>query len=77
MWNRYLALLMMATLLRLDYELNQPQEIYTDRFALPQPGNQSLAVRQKEWSEKAVKKYTEAQEKKWHRWNEAMFERES
>ena len=30
---------------------------------------------QKEWAEKAVKKYADAQERKWHRWNEAMFER--
>jgi hypothetical protein len=32
---------------------------------------------QKEWADKAVKRYTEAQEKKWQRWNEAMFERSS
>lgn len=30
---------------------------------------------QKEWADKAVKKYAEAQERKWQRWNEAMFER--
>jgi hypothetical protein len=30
---------------------------------------------QKEWAARAVKKYTEAQERKWQRWNEAMFER--
>jgi hypothetical protein len=30
---------------------------------------------QKEWAARAVKKYAEAQEKKWLRWNEAMFER--
>jgi hypothetical protein len=30
---------------------------------------------QKDWAEKAVKKYAEAQERKWQRWNEAMFER--
>ena len=30
---------------------------------------------QKEWAEKAVEKYAEAQERKWQRWNEAMFER--
>ena len=29
---------------------------------------------QKEWAEKAVKRYADAQEKKWQRWNEAMFE---
>ena len=30
---------------------------------------------QREWSEKAVRKYAEAQDKKWRHWNEAMFER--
>jgi hypothetical protein len=30
---------------------------------------------QKDWAEKAIKKYAEAQERKWQRWNEAMFER--
>lgn len=30
---------------------------------------------QREWAEKAVRKYEEAQEKKWKRWNEAMFEK--
>jgi len=34
-----------------------------------------LAPWQKEWAEKAVKRYAEAQERKWRRWNEAMFER--
>ena len=29
---------------------------------------------EKEWSEKAVKRYADAQEKKWRRWKEAMFE---
>jgi hypothetical protein len=30
---------------------------------------------QKEWAEKAVIKYAEAQDRKWQRWNESMFER--
>ncbi len=34
-----------------------------------------LTPQQKAWAEKAVQKYAEAQEKKWRRWNEAMFER--
>jgi hypothetical protein len=29
---------------------------------------------QKEWIEKAVRKYAEAQEKQWRNWNQAMFE---
>ena len=32
---------------------------------------------QKKASEKAVESYAAAQEKKWRRWNEAMFERSS
>jgi hypothetical protein len=35
----------------------------------------TITSQQKAWSEKAVKQYTAAQEKKWQRWNEAMFER--
>jgi hypothetical protein len=35
----------------------------------------TITPQQKAWSEKAVQKYTAAQDKKWQRWNEAMFER--
>jgi hypothetical protein len=28
-----------------------------------------------EWAAKAVRKYAEAQDRKWRHWNEAMFER--
>ena len=34
-----------------------------------------LSPDQKEWAEKAVKGYARAQEKKWRRWHDAMFER--
>ena len=75
MWNNYISLLMMVTLLRIDYELNRPKETYTDKFALPPLNRSVLNYRQKEWADKAIKRYAEAQEKKWQRWNEAMFER--
>jgi hypothetical protein len=39
------------------------------------PDTHGLTPQQKEWAEKAVKRYTEVQEKKWRNWNEAMFER--
>ena len=45
-----------------------------------QPQNHQLEAQtplQKEWAEKATKRYAESQEKKWQRWNEAMFERSS
>jgi hypothetical protein len=37
----------------------------------------SPTPKQREWSQKAVQKYAEAQDKKWRHWNEAMFERSS
>ena len=77
MWNNYFSLLMMATLLRMDYEVRRPKETYTDTFALPPPYRPVLSQQEKDWAEKAVKRYAEAQDKKWRRWNEAMFERSS
>ena len=75
MWNNYFSLLMMATLLRMDYEVRRPKETYTDTFVLPPPYRPTLRQQEKEWAEKAVKRHAEAQDKKWRRWNEAMFER--
>ena len=50
--------------------LSKPVDLESQIF---QPEAQSPL--QKDWAEKAVKKYAEAQERKWQRWNEAMFER--
>lgn len=38
------------------------------------PQQTPINPRQKEWAEKAVRRYAEAQEKNWRNWNEAMFE---
>ena len=38
------------------------------------PPPEEIRPMEKEWAEKAVKRYADAQEKKWQRWNEAMFE---
>jgi len=74
MWNRYFALLVLAALLRTEFELShqthtreEPQISY---LRLKSPD----ALRQKQWTEKAIKNYTAAQDKKWRRWREAMFE---
>jgi hypothetical protein len=40
----------------------------------PAPEWPSLLPWQRKASEKAVDNYTAVQERKWHRWNEAMFE---
>ena len=61
----------MALLLRLSYELSRPK---ADNPGSDVPANTLLTPQEKEWAEKAVKKYADAQEKKWRRWNEAMFE---
>lgn len=36
---------------------------------------ETAGLREQEWTDKAVKGYAAAQEKKWRHWNEAMFER--
>jgi len=72
MWNEYLTVVMMAVLLRLSYELSRPTPTILLTSTNPNAGPSTY--QQKEWAEKAVRRYAEAQEKKWHRWNEAMFE---
>jgi len=37
--------------------------------------DEPINARQKEWADKAIQKYAAAQDKKWQRWNEAMFEK--
>ena len=72
-------------LLCMGYELSRPVST-TDKGQEATPGTtieSSLTNRdfgglppwQKKASEKAIERYTAAQEKKWRRWNEAMFER--
>jgi hypothetical protein len=74
MWNRYFALLVMAALIRADFELSRQARTQAE----PKPsyllGGSPDNLHQKEWSEKAVKRYAAAQERKWRRWREAMFE---
>jgi hypothetical protein len=82
-FNSMLMLMVMAALLRTSYEMSRsnskPSEEVT-AFAYTYPVKEmlkpsTLTPQQKEWAEKAEKNYTRAQEKKWQRWNEAMFER--
>jgi hypothetical protein len=74
MWNRYFALLVMAALLRADYELSRPKVSRGDppvSYLLEGP---ALDQRPKEWADKAIRNYAAAQDRKWRRWREAMFE---
>jgi hypothetical protein len=72
MWNEYLTMVVMAALLRLSYEMSRPGSTIPQTSTNPNGG--PLTSQQKEWAEKAVRRYAETQEKKWHRWSEAMFE---
>jgi len=73
-------LMVMAILVWASDELSEPRQ--TKNVSLPatnNPGDYSprqipISSRQKEWTEKAVRRYAEAQEKKWRNWNKAMFE---
>ena len=76
-----LFLLVMAALLRTSFEITRRrgsagQDAGSNPVAATAPlPDQDMLPWQREASEKAVKRYAEAQEKKWRRWNEAMFER--
>lgn len=73
MWSEYfksmMMLMVMAGLLRSSYELSPPQSDTPPSFNL-----EEKEPLQKQWADKAVRRYAETQEKKWHNWNEAMFE---
>lgn len=77
-----IPLLAMAFIWRLSYELSRPKSGSEQKLFLYEKksdvnsGNGTLTVRQREWAAKAVRRYAEAQEKKWRKWNEAMFELE-
>jgi len=85
-WTRefqyLLTLLVMAGLLRASYELHKPQPKALKPVSFwantrPVSGTTqptSFDLQQKAWADKAVKRYTAAQEKKWQKWTEAMFE---
>jgi hypothetical protein len=73
-------LMIMAILVWASDELSEPMRTKDVTFPTkrnPRDDSQQqtpVNPRQKEWVEKAVKKYAEAQEKQWRNWNEAMFE---
>lgn len=74
MWSDWLALMVMAALLRTSYELARPGPGLPMKKDVD-PKATELTPQQRDWSEKAAKRYAAVQERKWRRWNEAMFER--
>ena len=83
----FMRVLMFIAFLSMGYALSRPRPathkeqglLLTDTTGLDSPGQEgtSLPPWQKKVSEKAIERYAAAQDKKWRRWNEAMFERSS
>jgi len=74
MWSDCLALMVMAALLRTSYELARPGSSPPMQKDA-NPSDPDMTPQQREWAQKAAKRYAAVQERKWRRWNEAMFER--
>ena len=80
----FMRVLLFVALLSLGYQLSRPQTasnkeqglLLNDTARLSQdPEWPGLPLWQRKVSDRAVERYTNSQEKKWRRWNEAMFER--
>ena len=83
----FMRVLLFIALLGMGYSLSRPTPAKGKEHDLLLPATTGAVSGDKEWaglpswqkkaSEKAVISYAAAQEKKWRRWNEAMFERSS
>ncbi|MDD5082199.1 MAG: hypothetical protein PHU08_02375 [Dehalococcoidales bacterium] len=80
----FMRVLLFIAFLSMGYALGRPRsaiEESKDELLLPSvvsyPDKEGAELQpwQRKASEKAIEGYTAAQEKKWRRWNEAMFER--
>jgi len=79
--------LLFITLLCVGYAVSQPRTAAGKKQDVLSPDTAGGGSQGQEWfgippwqrqaSEKAVARYAGSQEKKWRRWNEAMFERSS
>ena len=83
----FMRVTLFIALLCMGYSLSRPTPAEgKDQYLLLSAATET-GTREQEWSdlpswqrkasEKAIGKYTATQEKKWRRWNEAMFERSS
>lgn len=80
MWSNYfpqmLFCMVMAALVRMVYEFGRPETEPEQLQPMTTPAttdDSGLTPQQREWSDRAVKAYAQAQEKKWRRWNQRMF----
>lgn len=67
--------LLMLALVRMSYEMSVERSSPVEQSvtAVSNTPQADLLPQQREWSEKAVKRYAQAQEKKWQRWCDTMF----
>ena len=79
MWTSYfeffLRFMLVGLVLRISYELDSPQSVRLNPSseAKNQDSLSALSPLRREWAEKSVAGYIRQQEKKWRRWDEAMF----
>ena len=81
----FMRVTLFITLLCMGYSLSRPTPARGKEQDLLLPATTGADSEDKEWaglpqwqkkaSEKAIEQYATIQEKKWRRWNEAMFER--
>ncbi len=76
-WMSPLYSLLFLAFWRVSYEaansIEQVSQAEKTR-SMGTPQSENPPTSQKEWAEKAVRKYTEAQGRKWRNWQEAMYE---
>jgi len=82
----FMRVLLFTAFLSMGYVLSRPKPASNKEQALLSPDTTGLGSQDQDWpglppwqrkvSEKAVARYAGSQEKKWRRWNEAMFEPE-
>lgn len=66
--------LLMAAMLRMSHEMSEDHDQMAEQ-AHPAEGEEldTLPPQQREWARRAVDRYAEAQERKWHSWCDTMF----
>ena len=77
-WLDPVRWVLFMALWRMSYEtanINNHKTAEKSYLVQGNPPEEAANPREKEWTDKALKGYADAQKKKWQRWNEAMFER--
>ena len=83
----FMRVTMLISFLCMGYSLSRPTNAKGKEQNLLLPATAGAGSQEEEWaglppwqrkaSEKAIQSYAESQDKKWRKWNEAMFERSS